>query len=573
MMRGVLVTLLACASLWALATPTSWAAEGAPALFEAPAGGRAIAPAAPSRVTVRRRAVAPRLDVLVRPDGSSALSAGDRVELNLFDDVHFSMMVTDVARHAGGLTWSGTLDGVDLGQATLSLSGGALAGQVSLPGAVYRIGDAADGTPVVEQLDQAAFPPEGHPRSAPSPGGGTREDEAPQSAADSASQIDVMVLYTASARLNAGGTAAVRAEVGAAVAAANQAYAFNGLAQRLRLVYAGETSLVETNDFDADLDRVTADPVVRWLRNATRADLVSLIVDNGTVGNRPAAAFCGISFLLRTNTVGFAPSAFSVVERLCATGNLTFPHELGHNMGAQHDPYVAPGGGTVEPYSHGYVDVVGQFRTIMAYNDQCGAAGITCVRIGAFSSPNKTYSGRTIGTAETSDNARTLGETAGTVANFRAALSSPLTVAAAVNQVAVTVGQTVVASAGVDHAGGLSGAADFYAGLLLPDGRAVFFTTTPVTPTSGYAFGTITDVKSYRPIATGVPLGAPFSASVPGLFAYSRAAGDPPGGLTLFVLAVKSGALADGTLSDDELLAASLAPFAFPASPPGDAPQ
>ena len=103
-----------------------------------------------------------------------------------------------------------------------------------------------------------------------------------------------------------------------------------------------------------------------------------------------------------------------------------------------------------------------------------------------------------------------------------------------------------LAPAGVADIGkGLSGTADFYAGLLLPDGRAAFFTTTAVTPTSGWTFGTIADVKSYRPVATGVPLGAPFSANVSSLFAYQRVAGDPTGGLAVFVLAVKAGALAD----------------------------
>src|SRR5262249_20474356 len=173
-----LVTLLAWGWLSLLCLPTSWAAPPVPALFDArPAGVRALAPGAPSSATVRRRAATPRLDVLVHADGSPALAAGDRAELNLFDDARFSMTVADVARHAGGLTWSGALDGVDLGHAILSLYDGALVGQVSMPGAVYRIGHASDGTPVVEQVDPGALPPEGPPREAPAPDPGTRDGE------------------------------------------------------------------------------------------------------------------------------------------------------------------------------------------------------------------------------------------------------------------------------------------------------------------------------------------------------------------------------------------------------------
>src|SRR5262249_14445554 len=127
MTRGALVTLLAWGWLSMLCLPTSWAAPPVPALFDArPAGVRALAPRTSPTATIRRRAATPRLDVLVHADGSPALAAGDRVELNLFDDARFSMAVADVARHAGGLTWSGALDGVDLGHAILSLYDGAL---------------------------------------------------------------------------------------------------------------------------------------------------------------------------------------------------------------------------------------------------------------------------------------------------------------------------------------------------------------------------------------------------------------------------------------------------------------
>ena len=563
-MRGLPVVLLAWVLLSTLPVAESWAATSPPALFDAPAGVRAASPGIPSRATMRQRQVVTRLGLLTHPDGSPALGAGDRVELNLFGDANFSMTVTDVSSHAGGLTWSGSLDGVDLGSAALAVYDGALVGQVSMPGAVYRIGYASDGTPVVEEIDQGAFPPEGHAVVPAGADAVARDDEMPQGALDPANQVDVMVLYTANARIRAGGTVAMRAEVSLAIAATNQAYANNGLAQRLRLVHASEISIVETNDFNADLNKLRTDATVGWLRNAVRADVVSLLVDNGA-----AAAFCGLGYVLTTNSLAFAPLGFSVVERTCASANLSFPHELGHNMGGHHDPFVIGTDPTLSAYSHGFVDLVGKFRTIMAYNAQCEP--FNCTRIPYFSTPNKTFNGRAIGAAATNDNSRTLSETANTVANLRTALTSPLAITAAVNKPTFTVGQTLVTSVSVNHSGGLAGAAEFYVGLLLPDGSAVFFTDVTITPTSGYALGTITNFASYRPIATGIPLGPPFSANIPSFFAYPRRTGDPTGGIAFFVLAVKSGALADGVLGADELLAASLAPFTFPAGSPGDA--
>jgi hypothetical protein len=567
-MRVVRLALVTSLLLWTLPVAESLAAASPSALFDAPASVEGARSGISSRAAVRQRPAAARLGLLTHPDGSPALGAGDRLELNLFHDARFSMTVTDVTRHpTRGLTWSGTLDGVDLGSAVLAVHDGALVGQVWMPGAVYRIGYAPDGTPVIEEVDVTALPPEAPTVVPAGLGVVALETEPPDVAPDTGPTIDVAVLYTAAARAEAKGTAAILAEVSLAAATANQAYANNGLSQRVRLAYAGETSITETGNFNTDLDRIKADPTVAWLRDTSRADLVSLITSNG-----PNAAFCGIAFLMTANSVGFASNGFSVVELSCASANLSFPHELGHNMGTHHDPFVSVGQLTLSPYSHGYVDLVGGFRTIMAYNDQCAASGFNCVRIPFFSAPGKTFNGRVIGNALTADSSRVLGETANTVANFRQALASPLTLTAAVNQPTFALGNTLVASVSVNHAGGLTGSADFYVGLLLPNGGAVFFTDVTITPTSGYALGTIANVATYRPVATGIPLGAAFSANLSPFFAYPRGAGDPTGGFAFFVLAVKSGALADGVLAADELLAASLAPFTFPATSPGDAP-
>jgi hypothetical protein len=395
------------------------AVDVAPPLFHPPAAADAASPGAEfagaAAHVARRRPAVVRLDALVAPNGS-AVATGRRIGLNLFDDASFTATLTDASRpDPDTYTWSGRLDGVDGGHVVLAVRDGAVVGHVTMPGRVFRIGHAPDGTQVVEQVDTAALPPEAEPIVPSLPAG---DVPAGAVAGDSASQIDVMIVYTAAARVAAGGTAAIQAEASAAVASANQAYANNGLVQRLRLVFSGEVEFTETGNFNADLSALRNNAAVAALRDTYGADLVSLFVSNG-----PSAPFCGIGYLMSTNSTSFAPFAFNIVERDCASSNLTFAHELGHNMGAHHDPYVAADPGLFA-YSHGHVDLVAHFRTIMSYPNQCNDAGVACPRIPYFSTPNQTFAGRPMGNAAVSDNARTLSQSANAVANFRVAVTA-----------------------------------------------------------------------------------------------------------------------------------------------------
>ena len=116
---------------------------------------------------------------------------------------------------------------------------------------------------------------------------------------------------------------------------------------------------------------------VATLRNTYGADLVSLFVEN--------PQYCGLAWVGPS-----ADYAYSVVNRGCASGNYSFAHELAHNFGALHDPYVDP---STSPYAygHGLTDPAEGWRTVMAYNNACAAAGTSCVRIPFFSNPSLTY--------------------------------------------------------------------------------------------------------------------------------------------------------------------------------------
>jgi hypothetical protein len=140
-----------------------------------------------------------------------------------------------------------------------------------------------------------------------------------------------------------------------------------------------------------------------------------------------------------------------------------------------------------------------------------------------------------------------------------AAEAQNFTATAFVNQPLFTsVGEVLAATIGLNN-GRLPGSADIYVGIVVPGGTIVFFTS------SGVAFGSVTDPATFQPVAAGVPLGVPFSVTAPDFFTYQWTGGEPRGDYALFVLVLTAGALADGVLTDDEVLALAIAPFAFQA--------
>ena len=208
--------------------------------------------------------------------------------------------------------------------------------------------------------------------------------------------IDVAVVHTPAAREAAGGAAGIAAVIDLMVAETNQAYADSGVRHRVRLVGRSEVAYAETGVSAVDLRRL-ADPsdghmdAVHALRDRVGADLVHLIVDESDVGGRAS--------ILR---------AFGLSRQ--SAGGRTFAHELGHNLGLQHDRYqVHHHEGGVRPHpAYGYLNqpalVAGaarhrRWRTIMAYGTQCGDAYTYCALPLRFSNPRQTWDGDPLGVA------------------------------------------------------------------------------------------------------------------------------------------------------------------------------
>jgi hypothetical protein len=370
----------------------------------------------------RTRLVEVNFDQLIAPDGTPHSPQPDGILiLNLFEDVtHTAVLERVDSNPGGGFTWLGHLQDVPWSQVTLVVHEGVMVGNVISPEGIFQVRYAGEGIHAVSEIDQSAFPPEMDP--VPVVLEADEQDRATDSlAVDDGSIIDVLVVYTDDARWAAGGTTPMRNLITLAVAETNTSYENSGIIQRLNLVHMAEVSYSETGDMLAALKHLqnssdgTLDSV-HALRNSYYADEVVMIVENG-------GGSCGIAYLMSNVSATFAPWAFAVVDRGCATGYYTFGHELGHNMGARHDGYV-DSETTPYPYSHGYVNVPGRWRTIMAYNTECSDWGVYCYRLQYWSNPGRTYGGNPMGTA-TADNHRTLNDTRVTVANFRAGAQIP----------------------------------------------------------------------------------------------------------------------------------------------------
>lgn len=136
-------------------------------------------------------------------------------------------------------------------------------------------------------------------------------------------------------------------------------------------------------------------------------------------------------------------------------------------------------------------------------------------------------------------------------------LPPQLSLRATVNQTSFAVGQTLTTTIGALNPG-LIGSVDVYIGVLLPDGRIVFF-----VPGGGTAIGSVASLASFRTIATGVSLGAPLAVTIPSFSTYTWTGVEPRGTYSFFFLAVTAGALTDGVVTDAEILAIEVAPFVF----------
>ena len=391
------IRILPLALALSLAAGAGIAQDRANRLFELEAGDlpafRGAEAAWRVRVDTELLATAPGLLLLETPDGLEYEARRMSVE----------------RRGLRSLTWRGRLSDSRSSRAILALEEGVLSGWIHTPYGDYEVRPLADGGSAVLRLSndplggcKADYAPREAPNeTARAPSG----DDPPASASDSASSIDVLMLFTHEARDAMGGLPLIKSRVRLMVDLANDAFANSRMDARLKIAHLGLSPFRELGDMGDNLDAFRVHPQVRALRDAHSADLVALVQSTD-------ADSCGIAYVMDELGTGFSPWAYSVTAYSCIT---TLGHEIGHNMGMHHDPANAPPAEeAIFPWAFGHY-VMNDFRTMMSYPSPCGS----CTRIPYFSSPNVFREGQATGLAGERDNARVGNRTAVEIANYR----------------------------------------------------------------------------------------------------------------------------------------------------------
>jgi hypothetical protein len=324
-----------------------------------------------------------------------------------------------------GLVWHGKIVGDAYSSVTLSAVKAVVVGAVhSSRGAVYRLRFWKGDLHLAERLDPAQLPDELPPRPLhPQPQ--AMSLEAGACATDSSEQIDVLVAYTSAARAAAPGTDAMVATVYLTIEQANQSYIESDVKQRLGLVHVMEVNYTETDNFVFDLEHLD-DPTdmeldeVVTMRDLHAADAAVLITEKGN---------CGDSIPMVEPNNSLADHAFAIVTLECARSRFSVPHELGHIMGARHEPTLMDTEDRPFPYGRPHIEPQpsppapppSPWQTIMATKNACDP--VLCERLPRWSDPSKYWGTDAMGELELEHNSRALDASAHLVANYRC--SSP----------------------------------------------------------------------------------------------------------------------------------------------------
>lgn len=307
----------------------------------------------------------------------------------------------------GSKLWVGFAESDPFSSVLLTQHGKAIAGVIRFKDRVFKVKQVDEHQHMLIEVPPNEPMPEADPVQPDT--SGSSSSSSTSSDGSASSQIDIMVAYSTDTKINYGGVDGVNAHIALAIAESNQAYANSQIDAQLRLVHTVEvenTSGNMSNDLSA-LQSTTDGKLdeIHSLRDQYGADMVSWFNEQ--------SGYCGIAYVNKGDISQDAAWGFSVVNSGCATGYFSTAHELGHNMGSMHDEANSSSQG-IYPYSYGYQEPSGDFRTVMAYN--CPEPG--CVREQFFSNPDLAFNGSPIGTID-ANNALSINQTRDAVSQWR----------------------------------------------------------------------------------------------------------------------------------------------------------
>lgn len=424
---GTLAILIGASLALVLSAGSALAQAELPKLF--------LPAVAPEGATPLRQSIA-HMPALIDTGLLASSNAGTKIELNVDPLRSFTMTVTKVERRPDA-TFSvfGTIDGAEGTSVIFSVQEDAVASDITAPtwGVHYKTKYAANGVHLVCNIDDMKYAPcGGAKKSEPLLPGEVPEDWAPEAeellnlprftgedrngensgGATTGACVaplvvfDAMIIYTDVARLAAGGTSAIQAEIQLAIDRTNEAYDNSPISARMRLVSRYEITYNEVGTYNDHLDRLTGTSglgssapwtTARTNRDTNNADFCTLFVAD--------TQYCGLAWCTSAANRGYSVATWD-----CAAGGLTYAHEIGHNQGCGHD--IANGGCDYSNYAFGWRfngSDGNQYRTVMAYSPGD--------RIPYFSNPSRTYLGTPTGTA-LADNERVIEERKGTCEAF-----------------------------------------------------------------------------------------------------------------------------------------------------------
>lgn len=359
---------------------------------------------------------------------------GRVIEIELFDDTTVPIVLTDTGvSRSGTQLIEGVVPGLPDSRFLMSSTGGAASMSIEVsPDDRYVINAVDDGVYEIVELDPAAVPPCAGPvgifLDADVLAARSRDEEedtgsrATARAANPSSHalVDVLVVYSDDVATSQS-FLAIRNKVELAVAEGNSDFERSGARVRLRLVGLERIEYTENGSNSDALERLrrTNDGYlddVHDLRDELGADLVCLIQEEQDTSSS------GIAYVMTDSGDRFSENfGFSVVEFQYLTGLNTLVHEIGHNLGCNHDRDHASNK-ALYPFSYGYRFTARNgttYRTIMAYRPGS--------RVSYFSTPLKTFGtssdplGIAPGLPDESDNVESLNRAAFEVSHYRLA--------------------------------------------------------------------------------------------------------------------------------------------------------